>query len=287
MIIEIYIYRTKLFVRKFLRKLGFKRRYLFIGSRLDERICQKMFDDLSVITRKLIISKSCKTAQAPIPVFLHIPKTAGTSIGNLFETNISRNDWYNTIERPEDGYETDYFRCGVNNPDLKMVQGHFDIRLHDVFERPYKSFTFLRDPIERTVSFYYYLLQNPSEDLMPKTTLTLEQVFSSKYAHLFENHQVRYLCGKPTKPLTQQDLQLAKENLDKEFAWVGTVETIQEDIIKLGEIFNFNTGHLQALNKGKSRPLIEDLSVETRELIQQNNTLDIELYNHVLAKREA
>jgi|SaaInlStandDraft_6_1057023.scaffolds.fasta_scaffold52469_1 hypothetical protein len=283
--LQVFGYRFRLFLRSQLWKAGFSRRFVLFGPKLDRWICQKLFDDLPVQAREQIIARDTHPAGNDIPVFLHIPKTGGISVGELFDQNLSVANYYNTNERPEDGYQSSQFRYGVNNPDLEIIQGHFDIRLLDIIDRRYKAFTILRDPVERAASFFYYLKRYPNEMFPLNPGLEIENMFDSKGACFFENFQVRFLCGKPTGKLTPSDLELAKKNLDKCFSFVGTLETIQQDIVTLGKIFDFSTFNLRLLNANDSRPEVKELPEATRQLIVDNNLFDIQLYEHVLAHR--
>src|SRR5688572_13477555 len=80
--------------------------------------------------------------------FLHIPKTAGTSLAVLLEHHFDKNDifpYYLTREWP--GVSREVFR------DSRYFRGHFyyDL-LTKLLEKPPVTITMLRDPVERFIS---------------------------------------------------------------------------------------------------------------------------------------
>lgn len=95
-------------------------------------------------------------------VFLHIPKTAGQSVHAAlqaaFEPSAIRPARVNEQLRP----------MGISELNRYQVfSGHFDWSALDCIKGPSYRFTILRDPLERTLSFYFYLRKQQGEALAP------------------------------------------------------------------------------------------------------------------------
>ncbi|MGH8247611.1 MAG: sulfotransferase family 2 domain-containing protein, partial [Gammaproteobacteria bacterium] len=80
-------------------------------------------------------------------VFLHIQKTAGTAITDI----VLPYYWGSIIRHGE--YRGRSVESLMN---LQFVSGHFGYEYARPLIRSRYSFTFLRDPVERILSFYYF-----------------------------------------------------------------------------------------------------------------------------------
>ncbi|KZC98670.1 hypothetical protein TH47_14610 [Thalassospira sp. MCCC 1A02803] len=285
---KLFTYRTILSIRKLFFQLGIRRRYVFFGPCLDKRITQRLFKSLCIDNQRMLVSNAKKkdkySQSLPVPVFMHIPKTAGSSIGELLENKVSRTDFYTTIERPEDGYDNERFKLAVNNPDIKIIQGHFDSRLLEIIERPYFAFTFLRDPVDHVVSFYYYIKNHPKHSqfsLIQERDMNLSEIYRTTPPPLLDNLQVRYLCGKPSTKLSEEDLEQAKTNLRSKFELVGTLDNLDAAIVRLSRLLNLSKqATIQHINVGKHRPHFEEVPKATRDAIEEHNSFSRELYEY-------
>jgi hypothetical protein len=100
----------------------------------------------------------------PIFVFVHLPRTAGTSMRAVFRQAFTREE----IFFVEEFLPVEAERFGgpssmlANLPRtardrLRLLAGHQPVALaRRIFDRPVHYLTFLRDPIERVVSDYFY-----------------------------------------------------------------------------------------------------------------------------------
>src|SRR5215472_13748333 len=127
-----------------------------------------------------------RVASADGIYFLHIPKTAGASMHRAIDAAfppelICRHWlWDQLVTMPADRLRS-----------YRVFRGHFHGDLERFLERPLRIFTLLRDPIERTVSSYYYHRGYRSHPLYPLiATLSLREFCLHPVTmHMVRNYQ--------------------------------------------------------------------------------------------------
>ena len=104
-------------------------------------------------------------------VFMHIQKTAGTSIVNLARNYYGNDNVMSHADHmegcPEEGAAYALFfnrdKLLVRHNNKKFISGHFGYDFCSTFMKDRYSFTFLRDPKERLLSFYFFCRSQPAE----------------------------------------------------------------------------------------------------------------------------
>jgi hypothetical protein len=228
----------------------------------------------------------------PLIVFVHIPKTAGTTLravlsanepaprsrplGNVFKGGGGLSPAL--IERLRDG----------RGPDLRavrLVRGHFPLGIRDYLpkQRELRPFSFVREPAERTLSHYFAIRDvGGGYALAPLAAdATLDDALAGGYIH--DNLQTRMLSGLP-EPFGDVDdemLERAKHNLRHELVFVGLTERFDESLVlakqRLGlrSILYRSSGRVNT-----ARPRGTDVPEEVRRAAERCNHYDIELYRY-------
>lgn len=229
--------------------------------------------------------KKKRTAGQVKALFLHIQKTAGTSIIHLarqyYGSNLtSHGDCWNG--RPQDFQEVGF------------VSGHIGYQFAKPLMQDRFSFTFLRDPVERILSMYYFCRgRNPDEfdiyrrahelnfpdfleaaqwDPCIKKNIWNNQVWQLAHGYA---HQDNRTIGDfdPTELLD-----LAKQHL-LDFSYVGFTETFDTDAHTILKHLSIPTPlHIPKLNDLPSRPHSELLSPSVLNLLAELTALDKQLY---------
>jgi len=191
---------------------------------------------------------------------------------------------------------------------LKAVLGHFSYGIHRYTSTPIAYVTLLRDPVERVISLYYHLVTYglwradiglgtfaqtcPAEGWTAELSRwyrgrahALSQPFSEEEFRqasrtIVDNDQTRRIAGVEPRfgECDRQTLQQAVDNL-MDFDVVGLVERFDESLLMMIRRFGWNA-KLKYLPRllNRSKPKREEIPAPVRELIQERNTLDLELY---------
>jgi hypothetical protein len=225
---------------------------------------------------------------APVVLFLHIPKAGGSTLGEYV---------YNQCCAPESSDEDPlsagvaYLEYGFIKPpelavpehvvnllsrrDLRAVVGHFWFGLHEHVARPSRYVTLLRDPVERVVSLYYYAKL--------EETMSLEEFARKPPFREVDNDQVRRIAGvnPPVGECTHAMLDLARENLRRHFDVVGTTERMDETLAQLNVKLGWNREVVSfPRNVNAARPSSSVLTREAVEAVRARNELDYELWRY-------
>ena len=214
--------------------------------------------------------------------FLHIPKTAGTSLRE-------------TVQRAYPGkrcvliysQEAAYLRSIQKDVQrAEAVYGHFSFGFNEVFGVEARYVTVLRDPIARVVSFFRHETQHDDNEYYQQIAdgMTLIDLLRSEQCFQVNNHMVRIISGHDDIAITHDArlLRQAEANLESHFDAVGITEEMDKSVELIGERLGWprRRSTVQRLNVGlEDKPFVLDDA--TRAEIIRFNTLDIELYRGV------
>ena len=238
-------------------------------------------------------------------VFLHLQKTAGTSIVNVgrqFYGNsnvISHGDFCfdedGLLITPDKFASPEFLQGRFGH--FAFISGHFGYLFTKQFMADRFSFTFLRNPVERVLSaYYFYKTRNPNEfrhyemaqRLPLDEFLTLGFTDLDVKVHLL-NYQVSQLAvgwgGFSDRILNDDELlALAITHLD-DFSYVGFTETYERDQTNILKAIGITipVGN-QKSNANPGRPLFDGLPQSSKELLLELTVLDRQLYETAWAK---
>ena len=91
-------------------------------------------------------------------IFLHLPKTAGTTLNRLIEWEYPLSQMY-SIDPVLFEWSAAHLRRLPKRRlgKTRMFKGHMLFGLHEVLPQPATYITVLRDPVERVLSAFYYM----------------------------------------------------------------------------------------------------------------------------------
>ncbi len=210
-------------------------------------------------------------------IFLHIPKTGGNTLNVIINKPYTDNDCLVRLGDVDD----------LSIEELKqieMVRGHMSFGIHKKLPQTNSTYiTLIRNPIERVVSFYYYMGSENNLDIETRdyfTKLTLYEFVTEPLNDQF-NKQTNIIAGNefiPEKLENKEMLETAKRNLKNFFSVVGITERFDETLIVLQEKFGFKINSFENYNVTPNRPDLEEIPDEIINIIKSKNEIDMDLY---------
>ena len=95
----------------------------------------------------------------PVDFFIHVPKTAGTTMLRIIEDRYPPGSVESLYLAPPEDAAARIARIG---PETRIVAGHVDYGYGRHFPRPFRAFAMLREPVERAISLFYFVKREPS-----------------------------------------------------------------------------------------------------------------------------
>ncbi|WLR42967.1 sulfotransferase family 2 domain-containing protein [Bacillus carboniphilus] len=199
-------------------------------------------------------------------IFTHIPKTGGLTIRSIIQNNCKYYETSNTIDHLP--------------LEVKYVYMHHKYGVHKSLNRPAHYFTFLRDPVNRVLSTYFFIKSRPNNRLYRLANqYSLKQFINEEHPDFhvpLNNHQTRILSGKFTP-----DLDLALKNINNDYFFIGITERFNESIFMLGKRLNWKNLHYKMLNTNKNRLKKNGIPDQLIQKIRKKNQLDYILYEQM------
>jgi hypothetical protein len=210
-------------------------------------------------------------------IFLHIPKTAGTTLNRIIEWQYSPLSIF-TIDPLGIRATPERFKTFSEQRrwKLRVVRGHMVYGIHQFLPQGATYITMLRDPVARLLSAYSFALRRPLNPMYRK--LKHGRLGIEAFVQLTPNRQnlqCRALAGVEDVNCDQRVLDMAKANIMKSFSVVGLCERFEESLILMSKAFGWEIPYYENRKVSKVRPALEPGVVS---MIQEHNRFDMELY---------
>ncbi|PSR12089.1 MAG: hypothetical protein DA408_14370 [Bacteroidetes bacterium] len=212
-------------------------------------------------------------------ISVHIPKTAGTSFRNTLcavygQTAVARLDIH--LEDEQIRLNEQDFEALDLPRRVRVVHGHFSPKLLEKYfqiDPTTPVITWLRNPVERVVSNYYYLQSRLQEELREEekglNILSKMQRTLLEYAaaEVNQNRMSKFLAGRSLR----------------EFAFVGIQEFYETDLATMGHQMSWEQPPAFHHNATEKK---EELSAAEYQAIAAWNAADMALYQEGLSLRQ-
>mgnify|MGYP005850723143 CR=1 FL=1 len=230
-------------------------------------------------------------------LFLHVPKTAGTSLAHSFRDAYAhspsslfiRGDGRDIGSPTRNKEIATRLVSKFNNSAEDCTICYFDhmyygVHYHLPDDIDYKYICFVREPISRVISDYLYVHRTKEHILYPSISMmTIEQCIGSGiYKNAMSNLMTRYLSGKAGGEIEEPDLLAAKENLSN-FAYVGRQENFHQcfkEMQDAGLLRHDTKAYREKFYVG-AKPQV---AYSTYNHLKALNHFDIQLYDWVCNK---
>ncbi|WP_295921457.1 sulfotransferase family 2 domain-containing protein [uncultured Xanthomonas sp.] len=231
--------------------------------------------------------------------FLHIPKTAGTTLSAFLDAQYTPAQICPSKLLPE-LFAMD--RCSLRERDYRFFRGHLWNGLERYVQQPLRYLTMLRDPLRRTLSWYAHVRRDPRayrhEQMVRENWSFLDFVTDPDTRWDLVNTQVLYLAADLDFEQLAADpvgygrrtirayaergndpalLEVAKSRLrSMEF---GICERMGDSLMLFSYLFGFDTDvPMHQLNVSPGRISDSALSAEVRAAVDKVTELDRQLY---------
>lgn len=228
--------------------------------------------------------------------FIHMLKSAGTSLYMRLPRHFGDEGVYPNstdgdpvVTAPQLDVDQLLRRWTQRADEIRIVAGHFPYCTTELLGGRFITFTILRDPLERTLSF----LRHQRKDSPGDRDLPLEAIYEQqpRFDWLIHNHMVKML-SLTTDEMTggamtvvdfdEERLARAKATLDR-IDLVGLTEDFADFQWQLRERFGIDLG--EPLHANRTPP--EACPDSLRARIERDNALDIELYEYARQRHRA
>lgn len=218
--------------------------------------------------------------------FIHIRKTAGTSMRSVLRHNYSKEQTCPELSQADLMTKHAGEDIGKYLDQFRLVSGHY-YTLPKYFITKREVVTILREPIARTISEINQI-RNDSRDLLHAQAIALrvEDMFTDeRFDKALKNSQTRFLVMNANAGYAGlsdgERVAVAKKYLDR-IAFVGLTEQFDLSVKMMCTLFGWSMPMRtpQLNRKITAAGIKDDESLPYRDLIEQHNTLDVEVYEY-------
>ena len=238
----------------------------------------------------------------PKPLFVHIPKSAGTALLHHYVRLMGPDKVLHTyigLDKPKQLMNS-FLAKAASNPqeaagDVKIALGHdADLAIPCLLSNDFKLVTLVRDPTEYLISQYNHIKFRPIEDdLSGRTEAQYKQDQAVRGEFSLEdlldetepNPQCQFLCKQLSIAVeSNADInQEAVEQIIDRLFLIGTVDKLEPFNFISSFIFELPLEPVQVKNASNNRKA-EFVSYRTREAIHEKFEMDMLLYNRAERK---
>ncbi len=223
-------------------------------------------------------------------LFMHIPKTAGTSFKEAIEPSYTLAETLYLY--PHDNYypaDIPIWRFPLDHrARLRLIMGHFSFGLHSALPQDCEYITLVRRPFDRLISHYFHLTRHSPEMLkVGNAVKSFREALEDPPGVCFDNLMVRCFSGAdpndyPVGSLDYRLFETAVRNVREHFSYVGLQENSFSAYETLAGRYGWNSGvGLQNVNVTNC-VLTEEERTAAQPIVECSQRWDTLLYEEIV-----
>ena len=209
------------------------------------------------------------SAKEPVLVFTHFPKTGGTTLHKILVEKFPKGKTIHIEAFLEMSYE--------KRDEFDYITGHIPPCIHDFISRHCRYIILLREPLERVISDYYFILTNPRNPMYEKYNIekvTLEEHLERQIKYSGNTAIMNFLLYPNPKdtanipgikrwrgfyPYSMNEMiEESKRKLREDFFQVGILERFGDFVFLLSRKLGWEVPYYRIKNRNHGRPKTAD-----------------------------
>jgi hypothetical protein len=175
---------------------------------------------------------------------MHIDKNGGTSVRQILRWNYPARGLFEAMPlarigvdgtpKTLDGHDEDVYQVvsEVQNRQntLECVAANLPLGIHKYVNVPITYFTFLREPVSRCISYWYFAFQTrqtaPLWSALEAYDFDLRRILQDGATYQFSNDQIRMITGCSAREPSEAEFYAACQIIQEKFLLVGALECL-------------------------------------------------------------
>lgn len=216
-----------------------------------------------------------------ILLFMHIPKTAGTTFRFIVEQQYRPREL--AALYPGHREQFDAFQAAARKRPPLAAMGHFRFGLHRRLAPVTRYVTFLRDPVDQALSHFNHLRDSdhPDHRAVVRPADGLDRFLVHDWARNLQTQYVTGLTADEIDADPDEAFRIATEIFRHHFLGVGVVEQFAASVKALADRLDWRVPRFGRLNRSDERPnhiLRAELPPSLVERLKQANACDRRLH---------